>query len=210
MRALYEKSPFYVERREEDTVKILRSWASTPYAVYSGDEFKGYFVFGYKGALAEVKAEKTEDLLDVLMAAMNVMECDSVSFSAPVYDTEVCNFMSERCCGMAICHAEQLNILNYRRFIEAFLAIKAERLNLCSGTLNVLVHGYKKDEKIAITVRGKDVSVCETEAQPDIELEHLEAISFFAGNYSAKRLALPAFAQNWFPLDFFVTGQDNV
>jgi len=74
----------------------------------------------------------------------------------------------------------------------------------------VLVHGYAKDENIAITVDGKNVTVAETDAKPDVELDNLEAVAFFAGNYSAKRIDLPAFAQNWFPVDFYMNCQDNV
>jgi hypothetical protein len=141
---------------------------------------------------------------------MAVANNESVNYTVPVYDTETCDFMSKRACGITGCHVEQLNIFNYAKFIEAFLTIKAQRINLCSGTLKVLVHGWAKDEKIAITVSGKEVSVVPTEDEPDVELDKLEAIAFFAGNYSLKRLPLPAFAQNWFPVDFFMHGQDNV
>jgi len=209
IKALYDKSPFCAERKEESMFDILCSWGCRPYAVYCGGEFKGYFVMK-KSYIAEIKAVNTEDLLDIFLCIMKVSENESVSFTAPVYDTETCDFMSKRACGMSLCNVEQLNIFNYANFIEAFLAIKAERMNLCSGTLNVLVHGYAKDEKLAITVEGKSVTVAETDAAPDVELDNLEAIAFFAGQYAVKRLSLPAFAQNWFPVDFYMYGEDNV
>ena len=209
IKMLYDKMPFRAERKEEEMIDILCSWGCKPYVVYCGGEFKGYFV-RKDGYLAEVKAEKAEDLLDIFLCIMKVAENESVNFTVPVYDTETCDFMAKRCCGMTVCHVEQLNIFNYAKFIEAFLAIKAERINLCSGTLNVLIHGYAKDEMLAITVDGKDVSVAKTDAEPDVELDNLEAVAFFAGNYAVKRLSLPAFAQNWFPVDFFMHGQDNV
>ena len=209
IKALYDNSPFRAERKEEEMFDILRSWGCKPYVVYCGGEFKGYFVMK-KGYLAEVKAVNTEDLLDIFLCIMKASENESVSFTAPAYDTATCDFMSKRACGMSLCHVEQLNIFNYANFIEAFLTVKAERMNLCSGTLNVLVHGYAKDEKLAITVDGKNVTVAETDATPDVELDNLEAIAFFAGQYAAKRLSLPAFAQNWFPVDFFMFGLDNV
>lgn len=209
IKALYDKMPFRAERKEEEMFDILCSWGCKPYVVYCDGEFKGYFV-RKDGYLAEVKSEKAEDLLDIFLCIMKVAENESVSFTAPVYDTETCNFMAKRCCGMSVCHVEQLNIFNYAKFIEAFLAIKAERMNLCSGTLNVLIHGYAKDEMLAITVDGKNVTIANTDAEPDVELDNLEAVAFFAGNYAVKRLSLPAFAQNWFPVDFFMHGQDNV
>lgn len=209
IKALYDKMPFRAERKEDEMYDILCSWGCLPYVVYCGGEFKGYFVMK-QGYTAEIKAVNTEDLLDIILCIIETSGNESVSFTVPVYDTETCGFMAKRCCGMAVCHVEQLNIFNYAKFIEAFLTIKAERINLCSGTLNVLVHGYAKDEKLAITVDGKTVTVAETDADPDVELDNLEAVAFFAGNYAVKRISLPAFAQNWFPVDFFMHGQDNV
>lgn len=211
IKALYDAMPFRAERKEEDMFDILNSWRCKPYVVSEGGEFKGYFVMNdSSGYLAEVNMLNVEETLEFLLCIMETANNESVSFTVPVYDTEMCDFMAKRCCGMSVCHVEQLNIFNYAKFIEAFLAIKAERLNLCSGTLNVLIHGYAGDESLAITVDGKNVTVAETEAKPDVELDKLEAIAFFAGNYSVKRLGLPAFAQNWFPVDFFMYGQDNV
>lgn len=210
IKELNEAQPFYAVRREEDMVDILRSWKCTPYAVYNNGKFKGYFVCGGKGHLSEIKAINTEDLIDIFLCAMKTMDSESVAFTAPVYDTALCSYMAKICCGMSVCHVDQLNILNYAKFVEAFLAVKAERINLCSGTLNVLVHGCKKDENLAITVDGKNVTVTETAAKPDFELDRLEAVVFFAGQYAAKRIELPAFAQNWFPVDFYAGQQDNV
>lgn len=207
---LNEAQPYYIIRNEEDMLDILRSWRSTPYAVYDGDIFKGYFTTNVKGNLSEIKVINIDDLIDFFICAMKIMECENIGFTVPVYNTALCSYMQKICCGMSVCHVEQINILNYANFIEGFLAVKAQRMNLCSGTLNVLIHGYKKDEKLAITVDGKNVSVTETDADPDFELDHLEATAFFAGQYSEKRLSVPAFAQNWFPVDFFAGQQDNV
>ena len=207
---LNEAQPYYVVRCEEDILDIIRSWKCTPCAVFNGGEFKGYFVCGGKGHLSEIRVLDTEDLLDVFLCAMKTMECESVAFAAPIYNTALCSYMAKVCCGMSACHVEQINIFNYAKFVEAFLAVKAARMNLGCGTLNVLVHGCKKDENLAITVDGKDVTVTETDAKPDLELSHLEAVAFFAGQYSEKRFTLPAFAQSWFPVDFFSGQQDNV
>lgn len=210
IKEINDKMPFHAERKAEDMIDILSSWGCAPYAVYDGEEFKGYFAMSKSGYLAEVKAVNTEDLLEIFLCIIKTANDETVNFNAPVYDTATCDYMAKRCCGMSVCHVEQLNIFNYAKFVEAFLAIKAQRINLCSGTLNVLVHGYAGDEKTAVTVDGRNVSVTATDAEPDVELDKLEAVAFFAGNYSLKRLSLPAFAQNWFPVDFFMHGQDNV
>lgn len=207
---LYKSLPYYMDRNRENCLDVLRSWRSVPYAAYENGEFKGYFAAQKFGGLLEIKAANVEDTIDLILCAMDVIGTDSVSFSVPVFDTELCDYMIKYCCGASIGNADMINIFNFGKFIEAFLAIKAQRMNLCSGTLNVLIHGYKRDENLSITVDGKNVSVTETDAKPDIELDHLRAIDFISGIYSNHRNSLPAFAQGWFPVDFFAYGQDNV
>ena len=118
--------------------------------------------------------------------------------------------MTKYCGGWDVSHSEMINILNYGRFIEAFLAVKAKTVKLCNGSLVLLIHGYKQDERIEITVDGEDVKVCETTKDADLEVEHLEAIRLVSSLFSESRLTLPAFAQNWFPVYFSTENQDNV
>ncbi len=210
IKEINDAQPYYVVRPAENMSDILRSWKCTPYAVFDGGEYKGYFSYNGDGNVAEFSVEDMADLLDFFLCAMKTMNSERITFAVPCYSTEICSQMAKICCGMSVCHVEQINILNYAKFVEAFLSVKAQRTNLCSGTVNVLVHGYKKDENLTITVDGRNVTVTETDAKPDFELEHLEAVAFFAGQYSGKRLDLPAFAQNWFPVDFFAGHLDNV
>ena len=205
-----EAEPSYIQRSEENMIDVLRSWKCTPYGVYDNGEFKGYFSYSGNGSVAEFRVYDMNDLLDFFLCAMKVMNSERITFAVPLYDTEICSRMAKICCGMSVCHVEQINILNYAKFVEAYLAVKAQRTKLCSGTVNVLVHGYKKDENLAITVDGEKVTVTETEAKPDFELGHLEAVAFFAGQYAEERLGLPAYAQNWFPVDFYTGHLDNV
>lgn len=208
--ALYKSLPYYMDRNRENCLDVLRSWRTVPYAAYKNGEFKGYFAAQKFGGILEIKAADVEDTIDLILCAMDVIGAESIDFSIPVFDTDFCDYMIKYCCGVSIGNADMINIFNYGKFIEAFLAIKAQRMNLCPGTLNILVHGYKRDENLSITVDGKNVSVTETDAKPDLELDHLRTIDFISGIYSESRNSLPAFAQGWFPVDFFAYSQDNV
>lgn len=208
--ALYKSLPYHMNRTRENCLDVLRSWRSIPYAAFENGEFKGYFSVQKFGGLQEIKAVNVEDTLSLILCAMNVIGTDSVGFSIPVFDTEFCDYMIKICSGASITPADMINVFNFAKFIEAFLAIKAQRMNLCPGTLNILIHGYKRDENLSITVDGKTVAVAETDARPDIELNHHRAIDMLGGMFSKDRNSLPAFAQGWFSLDFFAYGQDNV
>lgn len=210
IKAIHESAAVYSVRSEEMTVDILKSWRNVPYAVFEGEEFKGYFIASLYGKeVCELKAEKAEDTLKLILSAMEFCEKEQIHFCLPVFDGERCDYMAKICENSAVYNTDMVNVFNYRRFIEAFLAVKAARVNLCGGTLNMLIHGYKADESLAVTVDGKNVTVCETDAKPDIELGHNDAIRFLTGLFSKERFDVPAFAQSWFPLDFYAAGSDN-
>lgn len=214
IKALNESLPFYTERATEDYVDILKSWRCVPYAVFDGGEFKGYFSVneGEGNHISEAKTVETKDMLDLIICAMKLKGIESTSLNVPVFDTEVCDFMAKNCGGLSIGTPEMINIFNFGRFIEAFLAVKASRMKLCEGELTLLIHGMKRDERITVTVDGaNNVTVAETEKQADIELDHREAINFIGGLYSKDRVEMQsAFAQSWFPVDFFSYSLDNV
>lgn len=208
--ALYEKLPFRFIREADRQYDILCSWRAAPYAVFDGDEFKGYFVAQKFGGIQEIRPVDIDDMYELLMLAMQVTGKDSISFSVAAYDVELCEFMSQVFGGLSTYHSEMISIMNYRNFTEAFLAVKAGRMPLCNGSVVMLIHGDKGDEKFELSVCDGKVSAEYTDKQPDIELEHREAIRLIAAQYSARRAELPAFAQAWFPVDFHCYAQDNV
>lgn len=212
IKEIHEELPFYVERKEEAYVDIMHSWNNVPYAAFKGDEFKGYFTLEKNGGryLHEIRAVDIGDMLELIMCAIDTGNLEGVAINLPAFDTEYCDFMEKNCGGYSIGTPEMINIFSFRNFIDAFLALKAERMNLASGTLKILIHGMNGDEFLAVTVDGKNVTVTEADGNSDIELEHNEAIVFISGLYSKKRLDLPDFAQSWFPLDFFSYSLDNV
>ena len=212
IKEIHEKLPFFVERSADDYVDIMHSWHNTPYAAFDGDEFKGYFTLEKSGGryLHEIRAVDVNDMLELIMCAMDTGNLEGVAINLPAFDTEYCDFMAKNCGGYSIGTPEMINIFNFRNFIDAFLSLKAQRMNLTSGTFKILIHGMNGDEFLAVTVDGREVSVTEAEGEADIELCHRDAIVLIGGLYSKDRLGIPAFAQSWFPLDFFSYSLDNV
>lgn len=214
IKALNESLPFYTDRSEESYVDILKSWNNIPYAAFEGEEFRGYFVVNKRGGshIAEMRAVNIDDTLKLIVCAMEIAKSENAMLNVPLFDTELCAYMTKYCGGWSIGTPEMINIFNFGRFIEAFLSVKASVTKLCPGTLKLLIHGIKRDERIAITVDGdNNVTVAETNEEADIELSHSEAIHFVGGLYSKKRAQIQqSFAQSWFPLPFFSYSQDNV
>ncbi len=207
---LYRSSGVYCDRPVEDYFDILCSWRSVPYAVLDGDKFAGYFVWRKFGGIQEMKAVNVEDTLNLILCALNTMGADELSYELPPYEQDACEYMMKCYDGVSYNHSEMVNVFNYKKFIKATLGVKASRLNLGEGSLVLLIHGYKGDEQLKITVKGSSVFVEETTDTPDFELEHHDAMRMLGGIYNKNRNTLPPFAQNWFPLDFFLSSQDNV
>ncbi len=214
IKELYDSLPFRIERKEEDMSDILRSWKNIPYAVFEGEEFKGYFCVlpDNNRHIAEARTTNIEDMLELFMCVLETKNIEGVSLNVPLFDTELCDFMAKNCGGLSIGTPEMINIFNFGRFTEAFLALKATRMKLCEGELTLLIHGMKRDERITIKVDGENnVTVFETEKEADIELSHREAINFIGGLFSKERNEMKAdYAQSWFPVDFYSYSLDNV
>lgn len=215
IKALHETVPFYVERSLESYHDILCSWKNVPYALFDGEELKGYFCVtpdSKAGHIAEARTFETADMLELFLCVLEMKEVENVSLNVPAFDTELCDFMAKNCGGISIGTPEMISIFNFGRFIDAFLTLKSKRISLCEGELTMLIHGEKRDECITIRVDGENnVSVTESNKEADIELSHREAINFICGLYSKDRdLMKTSFAHSWFPLDFFSYSLDNV
>lgn len=208
---LYRSLPFYVEREENSLYDILCSWSSRPYAVFENGEFKGYFVIQNEGNwVQEFKPAKASDAADLALAIMDLTGKDSIHFTVPRFDTALTEEVSKICGDCEIDHCEMLSIFNYAAFIEGFLKVRAARIPLCDGSLVFLVHGIKGDEQFEVSVKNGEVSVVPTDKKPDAEYAHNEAVRAFAAINSEARNRLPAFAQTWFPVDFYSYSEDNV
>lgn len=200
-----------IYKENTDFLQLLRSWKATPYVVLDGEEPKGYFSVSRNGkGVHEILAFEVKDMFNVCIAAMDTLNIDGIGFSAPAYNTELCEFSAAHMSGYSMDHVEMINILNYENFIRGFLGVKATYDSLCDGKIVILFHGYRCDEQLCIEVKDNKVSVTPTTETPDMEITHREGIRLIAALYSKDRLALPANVRSWFPLPFYWTSHDGV
>ena len=70
----------------------------------------------------------------------------------------------------------------------------------------------KGDETIRIEVKhgGVTVEKADGASVPEVELGHIEAISFLTGLFSARRQTLSPAVRSWFPLPLFMDSADHV
>lgn len=104
------------------------------------------------------------------------------------------------------------NILNYQATVEAFLDLKLQYETVPDGSVVLLIHGYARDERILVTVKGGKASVAAVaeDVPADLELNHAEAISFLFSPISPLREAASDLCKLWFPLPLCMCHADEV
>lgn len=208
---LYQKNVIKANRPLEDYYRIITSWRHTPYVVYDGDEFAGYFLMGYSYEwISECGVTKPEYYGELALAALEVSGKDSVRFNASPFDKEKHGFFTENSENISVGGCESMLVYNYEKVIRAYLKAKASYTSLADGELTVLIHGKKADEKLRIDVKNNEVTVEKFDGEAEIEFNHFEATRAFFSNFTFEREKLNGAAQQWFPLPAFIFSADQM
>lgn len=208
---IYNSRDFKTERTAETMYDILRTWNAAPYAVFEGDEFKGWFVFSTDlNCVYEIGYTNEDDIEEIVICALEASEKKEIKIAAAPFEHALCRYLGLYCENYHIIHAEMFNILCFENVIRAFLKYKASYTKLADGELILFIEGCKLPEQIKITVKNNEVTVCETDEKPDLILGHLEAIRLLGSIYSENRNVLSPECASWFPLPFYIAPSDTV
>lgn len=208
---LYQKNVIKASRPHKDYYRIITSWRHTPYVLYDGDEFAGYFLMGYSYEwISECAVTKNEYYAELALAALEISGKESVRFNAAPFDKEKHGFFTVSSENISVGGCESLLVYNYEKVLRAYLKAKASYTKLADGELTVLIHGKKADEKLKIAVCNNEVSVEKFDGEPEIEFSHTEATRAFLSNFTYEREKLNGAAQQWFPLPAFIFSADQM
>ena len=200
---LHDKKLCHAIRPREQFLDIVHSWNSHLYAILDGDKLVGYFI----GGLGELTLTDNSYFYDVVRNY--IKRHGSVDLSLPAWETELISQAQKICGGMHISNNQNYTIFNFEKVVTAFLKLKAATSGLADGRLSFKVNGCAKTECFTISVVDGKPEVISGETENMIELEHHEAISFFFGVISPKRLSVPL-SQAWFPLPLYIYSADHV
>ena len=204
MQALHAARPMRSLRSPEKFFDISRSWRTSVTAVLKEGEFRGYFV----GDLQELSLLDPSELPDVVRNY--VKQRGDVTVRVPGWETATVAAITAFGNAPSLHMCEMINIFNYPHMIETLLRFKASRTELGDGVLSLFIHGFAGDVKVRVAVEKNAVTVEKTAAECDLELGHLEAISFLLGLFSPYREALKPAVRTWFPLPFYMENADHV
>ncbi|MBP9988405.1 MAG: GNAT family N-acetyltransferase [Ruminococcus sp.] len=205
-------NPVYAKRTVENCFDVLCSWNNVPYILLNNGEFAGYF---------SADANKIEHILEcgvtdkkyfknMLLAIFETSTEKGIEFPVAPYETDKIEFFTKNLEGLNITGCESLLMYNFEKVIRAFLKAKASYSKLCDGEITVLIHGIKCDEKIKIKVSNNVPSVEKFDGTPDFEMEHHEATRAFFSNFTSDRSIFPASAQQWLPLNVYLSSCDTM
>lgn len=213
---LQSTAPLHFCRGEgSETLDVLRSWESVPYAAYSGDEMVGYIVHQKNSAeISEfrVKSGYEDALLSACVDAFG--KEGGISFLFHPYDTGYLTYFFSHCESYTVGDNENFSVFCFEAVLRAFLGLKSQLHPLADGALSVLIHGVSGDE--ALTLRVKDGAaevnkgLSQEAGTPFIELDHLAAMRFFFRGHAAERNTLPLEIASWFPLPLAQPHLDEV
>ena len=203
IRALHDTRPMRMLRPAEQFFDIVCSWRETLYAITEGERFVGYFI----GALGELTLCDMADFHDVLRNY--VAQRGNVTLTLALHETDMIEASQKICSYASVSMDQTYSIFNFRKVVGAFFKLKASVQPLADGALTVRIAGIAGEETLRITVKDGVPSVEPTDDEPQVTLEHKEAVSFFFGMVSPARTMCPA-AAGWFPLPLRIDSADHV
>ncbi|MBE5818985.1 MAG: GNAT family N-acetyltransferase [Clostridiales bacterium] len=195
--------PYVHVRSRELLYDIMHTWHQAPTIIRHNGKFVGYAIGD--GEIGFIDDDYFESYIRTMLSVTN-----EYSITLPIYETKYISLLQPIASGYTVSSNLLATVLCFKRVTEACLAFKATYTKLVDGSFTALVHGRGGDEKFTISVCNNKVSVEYTDAEPDIELNHHDAMSFFCACESCQRYNGPAVADQWFPLPLSVFHVDEV
>lgn len=207
MRNLHKQQPVFASR--ENFYETSLTWNSQLFAVFHKEDFAGYIIANKdEKNISEIVLIDPNNFSEIVISFIRSQALDTVSILLqPFQQTEInqLNMIGDTNCHLA--NVTQLNVLNYKNTIRAFLILKAQLSPLVHGSfiINIEKHGRYK-----ISYDGEIVSVLDTTENYDVSFNHLEAMQYLFSVATFMQLTANPVAQSWFPLPFCFPTADNV
>lgn len=207
--ALSDAQPYHAVRDREKLHDILISWQKPVRALYENGAFRGYEIGD--GEITEIVLTDPDLLVDSLRCFLKQTGRWDVTVTIAPFQIAYGDRLHDLCEDVGLSHGEMFCIFNFRRVTEAFLRLKAQSCRLVDGSLTLLIHGVAGDESFTLNVADGVVTATDAAGAPDVELDHLRAISALFGVESPDRNEkFPPALASWFPLPIWIFSADAV
>lgn len=213
IKALLDRRDYCPVRDNASYFDILSSWCSKIYTVAdAAGKFAGYFIYGGddgETAVMELDCTEPDRAEHVLRKCFETVGKDTVTVYMPEFNVTFYDLLSDIAEGVTLANTEHYSVYNYKKVINSTLKLKAGCARLCDGELSVEIDGFAGKEKLLISVRNGEPSVCEFDGKCDLKFNHRQAMGVFFGLLVPEKRMLPGFATGWFPLPLVTAGAEN-
>ncbi|MBR2662804.1 MAG: GNAT family N-acetyltransferase [Clostridia bacterium] len=201
LKAMADSQIIHGVREESDFLRIMHSWSSPFRAVWLDGELEGYVM----GCVREAVLRHEEALPLVLKALLAEEACSEASFSLSPAHAQRIAVLSPIAEEVSVTVSDMLQVFNWPKVIEAFLALQARIRPLEDGQKTFLPKG---SPAFTVAVRDGVPSVKKEEEQPaDFALVPLAMHRlFFDVPNLIRPTGLPA---SWSPLPFWISDADT-
>ena len=211
VKKLAESQKLYGVRETERYYDILVSWEYSAYAAFFKDEFAGYCLMKDSSVSEMLICDPFLPWTPEFIRDLFVFNGKGkLSVALPFHLSNYIEMIFDIAEYYDVGPAKSFSIFNYKKVIGAFLRLRASCVSLPDGELTVNIEGIAKEERLRISVKDGFPSVEDTDAEPDLELSHIEAMDLFFAPYRPERDRLPAPVRTWLPLPLFVYSADTV
>jgi hypothetical protein len=207
---ILRKEPYYAIHPPEQMYDILCSWRNKPYAAFKDGVLKGFFTRSFEGGLSTFKTADPADINELILAVFETIQDKDIGFSVAPYDTDCLDHFTKIAESCSIKHCECYTVINFANTVRGLLKAKAMTEPMTDGVIRLHIHGFAGEEKLEIAIKDMVISVEPTDKEPDLVLDHFQAIRLLFSLSSAERRSLTMNAAQWFPLPLHCFGFDAV
>lgn len=214
--ALYQRR-YMTARTREDFLLCLQSSLSATYVVLKNDVPMGYINLSENQKdVLEFEVEEIAELPRIIYDLMLGLELGELLISVGMDEGSKITYLEKMCdfCNASMSH--HIKILDYEKVLAFLLNWKQQYDTLVTGEYVLGVQDVAKDgiKKYLISVKKDDITVTETNREPDVVLEALELVRvlttslYFVELQKGEQSKLKNAPQGWFPLPFYLPDAD--
>ncbi|MDR2517389.1 MAG: GNAT family N-acetyltransferase [Spirochaetaceae bacterium] len=225
IRAMHESKTARFHRPGGRFFDILSSWNSAVYAVLENGGFFGYLIHKKRSnSIHEINLKDFSAIAETLRLFFETSggeNSDTVTVAACTHETEKLFYLSSLAENRSITTAYSYNILDYPRFVSAFIALKTGGQTKQDGSFTLRImnggppHAPGGDTTLHLFAEGGKAGAAQTDGSghADLTLDHLEAMDFLfspESPYTRRVIAEQPFLRGLLPLPLFFEYTDGV
>lgn len=200
---LHQSRDYYSERKEEDFLLYMKTWAGKAYAVHYQGQYAGYF-YVIRQKIAEFGLADEGLLPQAIYALMLQQGWDSLSLPLMPHQAKRYEDLFLAADGWQISPPHNLLVVDWAGFLSTLLQFKANQQPLQDGQA---VLGISGEGNHIITVQNGKVRVEKTDTEAALTLGSLAAIRLCTLPLGTDLYPDHPF-RDWFPLPFMIPEAD--